>query len=96
MPLQKKFGKPVSAPSPIAMRGIFKPLNKPYAPPAREHPDPSELVEEYRLGAINAKKAGADGVEFHGANGKLNSREKIFCFFRSCFFEYDFSLLIFN
>src|SRR6202012_3867837 len=31
----------------------------------------AEVVEAYRLGAENAKKAGFDGVELHGANGYL-------------------------
>jgi N-ethylmaleimide reductase len=29
------------------------------------------IVEQYRLGAVNAKAAGFDGVELHGANGYL-------------------------
>ena len=29
------------------------------------------MVEAYRIGAANAKKAGFDGVEIHGANGYL-------------------------
>lgn len=29
------------------------------------------VIESYRLGAINAQKAGFDGVEIHGANGYL-------------------------
>lgn len=29
------------------------------------------IVDQYRLGAVNAKEAGFDGVELHGANGYL-------------------------
>ena len=29
------------------------------------------IVEEYRIGAANAKAAGFDGIEFHSANGYL-------------------------
>ena len=31
----------------------------------------ARIVEDYRRGAVNAKKAGFDGVELHGANGYL-------------------------
>src|SRR5204863_2729517 len=30
-----------------------------------------KIIEEYRRGAENAKRAGFDGVEIHGANGYL-------------------------
>lgn len=33
--------------------------------------DINKVLEEYRQGAINAKEAGFDGVELHGANGYL-------------------------
>jgi 2,4-dienoyl-CoA reductase-like NADH-dependent reductase (Old Yellow Enzyme family) len=47
--------------------------------PKQAYPTPRELslaeiaevVEAYRLGAENARKAGFDGVELHGANGYL-------------------------
>jgi len=74
MPLQKKFGKPVSAPSPIAARGgKFRtvPGQPGYVKPEREHPNPWELVDEYKRAAEYAKQAGFDGAEFHGANGYL-------------------------
>ncbi|KAF7967472.1 hypothetical protein HWV62_34119 [Athelia sp. TMB] len=68
MPLQKKAGVPVSAPSPIRARGgKFRQLDDaPNATPEREHPDPRELVQEFKRAAEYAKQAGFDGVEFHG------------------------------
>ena len=45
---------------------------KPYETPrALETEEISRVVEEYRHAAANAKKAGFDGVEIHGANGYL-------------------------
>jgi N-ethylmaleimide reductase len=40
-------------------------------PRALETSEIPDVVEAYRQGAINAKKAGFDGVEIHGANGYL-------------------------
>jgi N-ethylmaleimide reductase len=40
-------------------------------PRALEQEEILEIVEKFRLGARNAKKAGFDGVEIHGANGYL-------------------------
>ncbi|HEX7886226.1 MAG TPA: alkene reductase [Phenylobacterium sp.] len=64
---------PVSA-STIAARGDVSLLR-----PKRPYPTPraltiqeiAEVVEAYRRGAENAKRAGFDGVELHGANGYL-------------------------
>jgi len=64
---------PVSA-SAIAARGDVSLLR-----PKRPYPTPralsldeiAEVVEAYRKGAENAKRAGFDGVELHGANGYL-------------------------
>ena len=45
---------------------------KPYeTPQALETEDIPRVVEEYRQAAANAKEAGFDGVEIHGANGYL-------------------------
>jgi len=41
------------------------------APRALETPEISGLIEDFRKAAINAKDAGFDGVEVHGANGYL-------------------------
>lgn len=62
------------APSAIAPEGhvsLIRPL-KPYVTPrALETEEIPGIVEAYRKGAENAKKAGFDGVEIHGANGYL-------------------------
>ena len=67
-------GQAPVAPSAIAAKGNVSLLR-----PARPYPMPRALdtaeiagvVEAYRKGAENAKKAGFDGVEIHGANGYL-------------------------
>lgn len=74
-PEQKASGNPVYGPSAIAARGYpgkFRFLHgKPgYVTPTAIE-DPKDLVELYRQGAINAKAAGFDGVELHGAHGYL-------------------------
>src|SRR5580692_1681943 len=64
---------PVSA-SPVAARGDVSLLR-----PKRPYPTPrplsigeiEDVVEAYRRGAENARRAGFDGVELHGANGYL-------------------------
>ncbi len=62
------------APSAIAPRGDAltydgpKPFVSPRALGLEEIPG---IIEQYRIGAQNAKKAGFDGVEIHGANGYL-------------------------
>jgi N-ethylmaleimide reductase len=40
-------------------------------PHALETHEIASVVEDYRRGALNAKEAGFDGVELHGANGYL-------------------------
>ncbi|MGB7442767.1 MAG: hypothetical protein WA919_17015 [Coleofasciculaceae cyanobacterium] len=40
-------------------------------PRALEKDEISEIVEQFRVGAENAKAAGFDGVELHGAFGYL-------------------------
>ncbi|KAJ7221750.1 flavoprotein NADH-dependent oxidoreductase [Mycena pura] len=68
--------KPVYAPSAISARGgkfRFLPGHPGYVQPT-EVPDPTTLIELYKQAAINAKKAGFDGVEVHGANGYLVSQ----------------------
>lgn len=45
---------------------------EPYETPrALETGEVSDVVESFRQGAINARKAGFDGIEIHGANGYL-------------------------
>ncbi|EAR89566.2 FAD/FMN-binding family oxidoreductase (macronuclear) [Tetrahymena thermophila SB210] len=60
------------APSAIAIR-------TPHAYTKGPHPVPKEMtkediktvIEEFRQGAVNAKEAGFDGIQLHGANGYL-------------------------
>ena len=67
------------APSAIALSGTVSLLR-----PKRPYPVPralrqSELplvIEEFRVGAENAKRAGFDGVELHAANGYLLSSRR--------------------
>lgn len=65
--------KPV-APSAIAPKGtvsLLRPQRGFVIPRALETAEIPGIVEAYRVGAENAKKAGFDGVELHGANGYL-------------------------
>lgn len=41
------------------------------APRALKREEIPGIIDEYRKGAVNAKRAGFDGVEIHGANGYL-------------------------
>jgi 2,4-dienoyl-CoA reductase-like NADH-dependent reductase (Old Yellow Enzyme family) len=62
------------APSAIAAKGnvsLLRPQRAYVAPRALETAEIPAIVEAYRVGAENAKKAGFDGVEIHGANGYL-------------------------
>jgi len=62
------------APSAIAPKGHVSLLRpeRPYAVPrALKTEELPAIVEAYRKGAANAKAAGFDGVEIHGANGYL-------------------------
>nr|WP_298138964.1 alkene reductase [uncultured Pseudomonas sp.] len=62
------------APSAIAAKGHVSLLRpeRPYPlPRALETEEIGDIVEAYRQGAENAKAAGFDGVEIHGANGYL-------------------------
>lgn len=62
------------APSPIAPEGhvsLLRPLRPYVRPRALETSEIPGIVEAFRQGAENAKRAGFDGVEIHGANGYL-------------------------
>jgi 2,4-dienoyl-CoA reductase-like NADH-dependent reductase (Old Yellow Enzyme family) len=62
------------APSAIAPKGtvsILRPQREFVTPRALETSEIAGVVEEFRAGAANAKAAGFDGVEIHGANGYL-------------------------
>jgi len=62
------------APSAIAPGGVVSRVQPPHpyvTPRALERDEIPGVVQAYRQGAINAKAAGFDGVEVHGANGYL-------------------------
>jgi 2,4-dienoyl-CoA reductase-like NADH-dependent reductase (Old Yellow Enzyme family) len=67
-------GEPPVAPSAIAAEGHVSLLRpqRPYpVPRALETDELAGIVAAYKKAAENAKKAGFDGVEIHGANGYL-------------------------
>lgn len=62
------------APSAIQPAGhvsLVRPLKDYVTPRALETEEVADIVDAYRQGAENAKAAGFDGVEIHGANGYL-------------------------
>ena len=62
------------APSAIAPAGtvsLLRPQREFVTPRALDTAEIAGIVEDYRKGAENAKRAGFDGVEVHGANGYL-------------------------
>ncbi len=62
------------APSAIAADGhvsLIRPKKAFVTPRALELDELPGIIENYRQGAINAQRAGFDGVELHGANGYL-------------------------
>jgi 2,4-dienoyl-CoA reductase-like NADH-dependent reductase (Old Yellow Enzyme family) len=62
------------APSAIAPAGfvsLLRPKKSFVMPRALEAIEIPAIVEAYRTGALNAQRAGFDGVEIHGANGYL-------------------------
>ena len=67
-------GEAPVAPSAIAANGhvsLLRPMRPYPVPRALTTEEVAGVVAAYRLGAENAKKAGFDGVEIHGANGYL-------------------------
>jgi 2,4-dienoyl-CoA reductase-like NADH-dependent reductase (Old Yellow Enzyme family) len=67
-------GEAPVAPSAIAAKGhvsLLRPLREYPVPRALETSEIAGVVAAYRKGAENAKLAGFDGVEIHGANGYL-------------------------
>src|ERR1700716_3922068 len=50
---------------------LLRPYQSYVTPRALAHAEIAGIVEDYRRGAENAKRAGFDGVELHGANGYL-------------------------
>jgi 2,4-dienoyl-CoA reductase-like NADH-dependent reductase (Old Yellow Enzyme family) len=62
------------APSAIAAKGnvsLLRPVKEFVTPRALELSEIPGIIADYRRGAENAKRAGFDGVEVHGANGYL-------------------------
>ncbi|HEX7984903.1 MAG TPA: alkene reductase [Duganella sp.] len=67
-------GQTPVAPSAIAAEGhvsLLRPMRAYPVPRALETEELAGIVAAYKKGAENAKKAGFDGVEIHGANGYL-------------------------
>lgn len=60
-----------SALKPAGHVSLVRPLKDFVTPRALETEEIADIVEAYRIGAENAKAAGFDGVEIHGANGYL-------------------------
>ena len=60
-----------SAVQPAGHVSLVRPLADFPTPRALETAEIADIVEAYRSGAENAKAAGFDGVEIHGANGYL-------------------------
>ena len=67
-------GRPPVAPSAIRPAGhvsLLRPIRDYAVPRALETSEVEAVVEAFRKGAENARTAGFDGVEIHGANGYL-------------------------
>jgi 2,4-dienoyl-CoA reductase-like NADH-dependent reductase (Old Yellow Enzyme family) len=67
-------GQPPVAPSAIAAEGnvnVLRPVRPFPVPRALETSELPGVIADVRQGAENAKRAGFDGVELHGANGYL-------------------------
>ncbi|MBR9867037.1 MAG: alkene reductase [Oceanospirillales bacterium] len=60
-----------SAVRPAGYVSLVRPKKEYVQPRALTLTEIQEVIEAYRLGAINAKTAGFDGVHIHGANGYL-------------------------
>ncbi|MBV1790064.1 alkene reductase [Marinobacterium sp. D7] len=60
-----------SAVRPAGHVSLVRPQKEYVTPRALELDEIPGIIEAYRQGAINAKEAGFDGVEIHGANGYL-------------------------
>ncbi|KEA64076.1 Flavin oxidoreductase [Marinobacterium lacunae] len=60
-----------SAVRPAGHVSLVRPQKEYVTPRALELDEIPGIIEAYRQGAANAKKAGFDGVELHGANGYL-------------------------
>jgi 2,4-dienoyl-CoA reductase-like NADH-dependent reductase (Old Yellow Enzyme family) len=67
-------GRPPVAPSAVRPKGhvsLLRPVRDYVTPRTLETAEVEGVVEAFRKGAKNARRAGFDGVEIHGANGYL-------------------------
>jgi len=64
-------GEPNIGPSPIAIKGDLIPGFTHKVPKEMTKEDIKKVLNQFKQGAINAKQAGFDGIELHGANGYL-------------------------
>lgn len=67
-------GQQPVAPTALAPKGhvsLVRPEKAYVTPRALETSEVKDIVKKYKQGALNAKKAGFDGVEIHAANGYL-------------------------
>eukprot|EP01016_Furgasonia_blochmanni_P048896 TRINITY_DN7361_c0_g1_i1.p1 TRINITY_DN7361_c0_g1~~TRINITY_DN7361_c0_g1_i1.p1 ORF type:complete len:380 (+),score=37.83 TRINITY_DN7361_c0_g1_i1:185-1324(+) len=67
-------GRIPPAPSPVAMRGqidTFEGMKDPPVPREMTEDDIQVMIKYFRTAAENARRAGFDGVELHGANGYI-------------------------
>jgi 2,4-dienoyl-CoA reductase-like NADH-dependent reductase (Old Yellow Enzyme family) len=67
-------GKLPVAPSPVQPAGhvsLIRPKKEFVTPSALDAGELPAIIDAFRIGAENAKRAGFDGVEIHGANGYL-------------------------
>lgn len=60
-----------SAVRPAGHVSLVRPKKEYVQPRALTLPEIQEVIEAFRMGALNAKAAGFDGVHIHGANGYL-------------------------
>ncbi|UTF61723.1 alkene reductase [Gilvimarinus sp. DA14] len=60
-----------SALKPAGHVSLVRPMKDYETPRALETDEISDVIQAFRVGAENAKRAGFDGVEIHGANGYL-------------------------
>eukprot|EP00271_Cylindrocystis_brebissonii_P002787 TRINITY_DN13588_c0_g2_i1.p1 TRINITY_DN13588_c0_g2~~TRINITY_DN13588_c0_g2_i1.p1 ORF type:complete len:393 (-),score=83.48 TRINITY_DN13588_c0_g2_i1:78-1256(-) len=67
---QSSTNKPIQHGTVRTLRGVYKYSESP-PPHAIDRKEMDDIVEAFREGALNAMRAGFDGVEIHGAHGYL-------------------------
>jgi len=72
-PIYLNEESPVSASAvkPAGRVSLLRPKSEYVVPRALEISEIKEIINDYKQAALNAKEAGFDGVEIHGANGYL-------------------------